>query len=737
MTIGAGYIKAGWVVVAGMLLACVATASLAAAPAVWPAKVPADVLLKLEQGEAQSLIVLFDDQAVAGEATAMRAKLHAKTDTAQIQALKAARYAALKQHILAALPAGQHQMLRDYSHLPMAFMRFKSALALHTLLQRKDVVAVYRDEIKRAVLTESLPLIGQTGASAAGDQGSGSTVLVIDTGVDYTKPAFGSCTAPGVPASCHVSLYLNIADSSTALDSFGHGSVVSAITLGVAPQSDIAMINVFGVNPTTSDSLILSAINFGIANQAALNIVAINMSLGDSSSHGTPCSDGVTNPYVTPIASAKNAGIVVSIASGNNAYSNGISSPACTPNAVSVGAVYDANVGARSFGALCSDAGTAADKVTCYSNSVSYLTMLAPGSIVSTAVGGGDGTSFAAPMVAGAAAVLRAAFYAETADETILRLTSTGIPVTDVRNSITTPRLNLLAAARPANDAFANRIALNGIGGSVIGYNVLATKEGGEPDHAGNAGATSVWWKWTAPASGQLALDTHGSGFDTLLGVYVGSGVNALTAIASNDNDGSAGNVSSLVFQAQAGVAYEVAVAGFNGAAGDIALNWNLNTAANADLSLTGSSTPAAVTQGDNLTYTLNIHNAGPQTATNVVLTDTLPAATTLVGSSVPCSQIGASLTCALGNVLGAGNTSMTVTVKTSTSTPSNIVDSASVTSDVSDLNAANNSVTISTAVTALQVAVNEDNDVPTLPEWGALLMASVLLGIGYRGSRK
>jgi uncharacterized repeat protein (TIGR01451 family) len=731
MAIRGNYLKAWRILATGIMLACVATTSFAAAQIPWSSKVPADVMLKLDQGEAQSLIVLFDDQAVEREASVMRAKLRAKTDTAQIQTLKAARYTTLKQGVLAAMPAGQYQMLRDYSHLPMAFVHFHNALALRTLLQRPDVIAVYRDEIKQAILTESLPLIGQSSVSAAGDQGIGTTVLVIDTGVDYTKPAFGSCTSPGVPAGCHVIFYQNIADSSTVLDTAGHGSVVSAITLGVAPQTDIAMMNVFGANTSTSDSLILAAINFGIVNQAALNIVAMNMSLGDSSSNSTPCSNSHTNPYVTPILNAKNAGIVVTVASGNNAYTNGISSPACTPNAVSVGAVYDANVGGRSFGA-CTDSSTAADKVTCYSNSVSYLTMLAPGSVVNTAVGGGDGTSFAAPMVAGAAAVLRSAFYTETADQTINRLTTSGQPVTDARNSVTTPRLNLLAAARPANDAFANRIALSGASGSVIGYNVLATKESGEPDHANNPGGVSVWWKWIAPANGQFTLDTNGSSFDTLLGVYTGSAVNALAVVAANDNDGNAGNVSSVVFQAQAGVEYEIAVDGFNGAAGDIALSWNLNTSANADLSVTGSSAPTSVVQGDNITYTLNIHNAGPQAATNVVLTNALPAATTLVSSSVACSQNGASLTCALGNILSAGSTSMSVTVKTSASTPSSIANTASVTSEVADLNTANNSVSISTTVTPLGVASN-DNDVPTLPEWAAMLMAGLLLTIGLR----
>ena len=725
---GKNFLKAGRILVAGIMLAHTSTTAFAATPTAWEAKVPADVMRKLEQGEAQSLLVLFDDQAIVREAAALRAKLRAKTDNAAVQAMKAARYTTLKQAVWAAMPAGEYEMLRDYSHLPLTYMRFRSALALRILLQRKDVVAVYRDEIKYPILNESLPLIGQTVASAAGDQGLGTTVLVIDTGVNYTAPAFGSCTMPGVPAGCRVSYYQNIADSSTALDTAGHGSVVSAITLGVAPRTDIAMINVFGAKSTTSDSLILAAINFGIGNQAALNIVAMNLSLGDNSTHNTPCNNAGTNPYVTPIANAKAAGIVVTIASGNNAFSAGLSSPACTPNAVSVGAVYDANVGARSFGTTCNDAATAPDKVTCYSNSAAYLTLLAPGSVVTTAVGGGDGTSFAAPFIAGAAAVLRSAFYAETADQTIMRMTSTGKPVTDARNGVTTPRLNLLAAARPANDAFANRMTLSGASGSVIGYNVLATKESGEPNHANNLGGVSVWWKWIAPTNGQFTLDTHASVFDTLLGVYTGSAVNALSTTAANDNDGTIGNVSSVVFQARAGVEYEIAVDGFNGAAGDIALNWNLNTSANANLALTATS-PGSVTVGNSAALNFKVNNAGPQGATNTVLVVTLPAALSYVSASGPCTAIGSSVSCNLGTVAPAALTSFTLNATANFTGTYSV--SANVSADTPDPVTANNSYAFSITVNPL-AAGSTDTDAPTLPEWGAMLLASVLIGTAY-----
>jgi subtilisin family serine protease len=110
-----------------------------------------------------------------------------------------------------------------------------------------------------------------------------------------------------------------------------------------------------------------------------------------------------------------------------------------------VGAVYDANVGRRAWTA-CTDDTTAADKVTCFSNSASFLTMLAPGALITAAGSTYGGTSQAAPHVAGAAAVLRAAFPGETLNQTVNRMTANGIQVTDQRNGIQKPRLNLLAA---------------------------------------------------------------------------------------------------------------------------------------------------------------------------------------------------------------------------------------------------------------------------------------------------
>src|SRR5258708_2152957 len=90
--------------------------------------------------------------------------------------------------------------------------------------------------------------------------------------------------------------------------------------------------------------------------------------------------------------------------------------------------------------------------------------------------------------------------------------------------------------AAPLNDDFANAIVVSGTAGTTTRTPPLATKQPGEPNHAGNAGGHSIWYAWTAPSSGPITFFTQGSAFDTLLAAYTGSSVSTLTAVAANDD---------------------------------------------------------------------------------------------------------------------------------------------------------------------------------------------------------
>jgi uncharacterized repeat protein (TIGR02543 family) len=71
------------------------------------------------------------------------------------------------------------------------------------------------------------------------------------------------------------------------------------------------------------------------------------------------------------------------------------------------------------------------------------------------------------------------------------------------------------------NDDVENAAILIGEEGSRSVFTRNATGQTGEPDHAvASAPLHSVWWKWTAPRSGKLRLDTKGSSFDTTLAAY-------------------------------------------------------------------------------------------------------------------------------------------------------------------------------------------------------------------------
>jgi len=126
----------------------------------------------------------------------------------------------------------------------------------------------------------------------------------------------------------------------------------------------------------------------------------------------------------------------------------------------------------------------------------------------------------------------------------------------------------------PANNNFTNAQVINGTAGSVLGTNVGASKETGEPDHAGDIGGRSVWFRWTATSTNRLSLTTAGSDFDTTLAVYTGTTVNALVEVASND-EFEADSTSAVTFVPSAGTTYRIAVDGYSGAMGAVRLNWS------------------------------------------------------------------------------------------------------------------------------------------------------------------
>ena len=137
------------------------------------------------------------------------------------------------------------------------------------------------------------------------------------------------------------------------------------------------------------------------------------------------------------------------------------------------------------------------------------------------------------------------------------------------------------AATPPTNDNFAGAIVLAPGGGTKTADNIDATKEAGEPNHAGDEGGASLWYAWTPSFSGTASIDTNGSiddttgdPLDTLLAAYTGTSVSGLTTVASSDDDDEGASISRVCFTVTASTTYMIAVDGYAGDTGAISLTY-------------------------------------------------------------------------------------------------------------------------------------------------------------------
>jgi uncharacterized repeat protein (TIGR01451 family) len=133
-----------------------------------------------------------------------------------------------------------------------------------------------------------------------------------------------------------------------------------------------------------------------------------------------------------------------------------------------------------------------------------------------------------------------------------------------------------------------------------------------------------------------------------------------------------------------------------------------------ADLEISKADSPDPVTVGDNLTYTITVTNRGPDPATNVVVTDTLPSGVTFVSASPGCVHSAGVVTCNLGTI-PAGD-SVTITIVVTPTAPGTISNTATVTSDTLDPNTANNSDAEPTEVQSGPIGGDP-------PIWGSIMV--------------
>lgn len=421
------------------------------------------------QGRVDALVT-FDASRALARAAAAAPRGKGRTDAI----LRSVRPAFADQK-RKALAASGVTVLRDWANLATTYVRLRSPGALLRILQSPDVTGIRENRTYRATLEQSLPLIGRVDPTDPSvlinpsAVGTGTSVAVLDTGVDFSRSAFGACgsgPSPADTAECSVAFAKDFASEDFQLDDGAptcgpqqcHGTNVGAIVLGVAPAAKIIALDVFDGDVTDAETL-NSALDWVVSHQSTYNIRAANLSLGDQSYHRTTCWD---SPEESPFASLRAVGVLPVVASGNwadlgpaGSYTDGIASPACTAGALSVGAVYDANIGPDPY--RCGDSVTAADKLTCFSQGGPILGLVAPGAVITAAGITMGGTSQATPHVGGAVAVLAAAKPGATPYQIQQILHTTGPTLVDSRGDspVGVHRLSLpaaLAAAAPMQE---------------------------------------------------------------------------------------------------------------------------------------------------------------------------------------------------------------------------------------------------------------------------------------------
>lgn len=148
----------------------------------------------------------------------------------------------------------------------------------------------------------------------------------------------------------------------------------------------------------------------------------------------------------------------------------------------------------------------------------------------------------------------------------------------DIAGNASSPSIVVVRYVNPLHDGFADALELLGLSGLVTARTEFASREVGEPTHAGNEGGHSVWYWFQAPATGTLLLSTRDSSFDTLLAVYGGESVTNLTLLAANDDALPGEGTSELTLSLARGQRCRIAVDGFGEQSGLVALEYTFTT---------------------------------------------------------------------------------------------------------------------------------------------------------------
>ncbi len=386
--------------------------------------------------------------------------------------------AGMQEALLAILPsvAARPGHSKRFETIPFMALTV-TPTELETLLNQPEVNTIQEDFAYEVSLAYSVPLIYGGSLWGGGFSGVGQVVAILDTGVDKNhqllsgKVSSEACYSTNysdanqtITSVCPGGVTASTAAGSgvpCSMSKCDHGTHVAGIVAGksgingsipggVAKDANLIAIQVFSkVVSSTCSSATPCTLSFssdqisGLERVYALrgtyNIASVNMSIGGGRYYSQSSCDSANLAVKAAIDTLRAVGIATVIASGNESYTDSTAAPGCISSAVSVGATSAKVTNNSCLGGI--------DAVSCYSNSASFLSLLAPGSDIYSSIPGSyaykSGTSMATPHVAGAWAVLKQKKPAATVTEVLGILESTGVPIMDSRNGITKKRISV------------------------------------------------------------------------------------------------------------------------------------------------------------------------------------------------------------------------------------------------------------------------------------------------------
>ena len=434
----------------------------------------------LEQGSVRVIVELVAPFEPEG---AVRSKVSVERQRASIAQRQAT--------VLDQIAPYDAELIAAWETIPFLAVMVDAA-GLQALQRSPLVLDIQEDRLDAPLLDGSSVHVGAPKAWAAGYDGAGQMVVILDTGIAGAHPFFGGRVEA---EACFSSSYVRDPDDPPDMD-YGaslcpngqttqigagaadasatectaglgsgnrcwHGTHVAGIAAGanpgdvnfngIAKGSDIGAIQVF-THFTTTDvcgssanclrsftSDQISVLEYVLTDlHPNYAVASVNMSLGGKHYSDQALCDVANSARKAAIDNLRAVGIPTIIAAGNSAQRGAIAEPACISSAVAVSASTDPN-----------------DAIWGSSSIHDMVELMAPGWRVISAIphlnlpySWSSGTSMATPHVAGAWAVLKQQNPTASVDDVLTLLQNTGVPVTDTRSggSVTKPRIDLCAA---------------------------------------------------------------------------------------------------------------------------------------------------------------------------------------------------------------------------------------------------------------------------------------------------